>query len=123
MIRSISAIVAGYVVFGASSALLFATSGHDPHLMPGAGFLVGSIVYGAGFSMLAGYLSARLAPTRPLAHAAALAALVGVIALASMVVEWHAGSIWSELVVIFFLAPSALLGGYLRTTRRGQFTI
>jgi hypothetical protein len=115
--RSIGAIVAGYLVFGISSAILFAASGQDPHVMPGPGFLLSSIAYGCGFSALAGYLAARLAPARPLLHAAAVAAIIGLIAAVSMVVEWNAGSIWSELIVMVFLAPSALLGGYFESRR------
>jgi hypothetical protein len=117
MLRSVLAVLAGYVVFGVSSAILFAASGQDPHLMPGPAFLAAAIAYGAGFSALAGYLAARLAPGRALMHAAALSAIIAVIAAGSMVVQWRAGSIWSELVVLFLLAPAALGGGYLAARR------
>jgi hypothetical protein len=113
--RSLAAVVAGYLVFGVSSAILFGVSGQDPHLLPGAGFLVCSLLYGAAFAGFGGYLAARLAPVRPMLHAAIVAGLIAAIALASMIVEWHAGSVWSELVVLFAVAPAAAVGGWLRT--------
>src|SRR5215211_4376756 len=44
VMRSLAAVVAGYLVFGVSSAILFGVSGQDPHVLPGAGFLVCSLV-------------------------------------------------------------------------------
>lgn len=57
--RSLIAIVVGYLVFGINSAILFAASGQDPHLFPTPGFLVCSIVYGAAVAALGGYLRTR----------------------------------------------------------------
>jgi hypothetical protein len=112
--RSVIAIVAGYLVFGASSAMLFGVSGQDPHLLPTPGFLLCSVVYGTAFAAAGGYLAARLAPRRPLLHAGVVAALLGVGALAAIVLERSAGSIWSQLLVLFVMTPAALGGGYLR---------
>ena len=47
-------------------------------------------------------------------HAAVVAALLGVGALAAIVLERSAGSIWSQLLVLFVMTPAALGGGYLR---------
>ena len=106
MIRSVMAVIAGYLVFG--------VSGQDPHVMPGAGFLIGSLVYGAAFAAFGGYLAARIAPSRPMLHASIVAAFIAAISCVSMAVEWHAGSIWSELVVLFAVAPATACGGWLR---------
>jgi hypothetical protein len=112
--QSVIAIVAGYLVFGISSAILFRVSGQDPHLLPSPGFLVCSVAYGTAFAAAGGYLAARLAPRRPLFHAAIVAALLGVGALAAILLERGAGSIWSQLLVLFLMTPAALGGGYLR---------
>ena len=73
-----------------------------------------SAAYGAAFAAAGGYLAARLAPRRPLAHAAILAALLAAGALAAIAAERSAGSIWSQLLVLLLMAPAALGGGYLR---------
>jgi hypothetical protein len=44
-----------------------------------------------------------------------LCSVITAIALASMIAEWKAGSVWSELVVLFAVAPAAAFGGWLRT--------
>ena len=82
--------------------------------MPTPGFFVCSVVYGSAFAAAGGYLAARLAPRRPLIHAAIVAALLGVGALAAILLERGAGSIWSQLLVLFLMTPAALGGGYLR---------
>jgi hypothetical protein len=112
--RSVIAIVAGYLVFGVSSAILFRVAGQDPHLLPTPGFFLCSVAYGTAFAATGGYLAARLAPRRPMIHAAVVAALLGVGALAAIVFERSAGSIWSQLLVLFLMTPAALGGGYLR---------
>jgi hypothetical protein len=113
--RSVIAVVAGYLVFGVSSAILFRVSGQDPHLLPGPGFLLCSLAYGAAFAASGGYLAARLAPRRPMLHAGVVAALLTLGAVGSAAADWSAGSIWSQALVLFVMAPAALAGGYLRT--------
>jgi hypothetical protein len=112
--QSVIAIVAGYLVFGVSSAILFRVGGQDPHLLPTPGFLLCSVAYGTAFAAAGGYLAARLAPRRPLTHAAILAALLAAGALAAIALERSAGSIWSQLLVLVVMTPAALGGGYLR---------
>jgi hypothetical protein len=112
--RSVIAIVAGYLVFGLSSAILFRVGGQDPHLLPTPGFFLCSVVYGTAFAAAGGYLAARLAPRRPLMHAAILAVFLAAGALAAIAFERSAGSIWSQLLVLFVMTPAALGGGYLR---------
>jgi len=120
MMRSLAAVAAGYLTFSVSSALFFGTTGQDPHQLPGLGFLASSIVYGAGFSALGGYIAARIAGQHARHHAALVAALIAVTALAALIIEWNAGSIWSQLAVLLVMAPAALAGGYLWRGRAGR---
>ena len=109
--RSVVAIVVGYLVFGVSSAILFAASGQDPRVLPTPGFLVCSIVYGAAFAAFGGYLAARIANCKPLLHAGLVAAIIATGAIVAMIVERQASSLRSQIAVLFVMAPAALAGG------------
>jgi hypothetical protein len=109
MVRSLGAVAAGYLVFGSSAALLFQMSGQLPHEQAPVGFKIGSIVWGAVFALVAGWLTARIAVRRPATHAAVLA---GVIALGAVVSLAAApGAKWSQLSALAVMAPCAWLGG------------
>jgi hypothetical protein len=49
-----------------------------------------------------------------MAHAAAMAVLLAVIASASMLLTIGRGAIWSQLSALAFMAPAAVTGGWLR---------
>jgi hypothetical protein len=115
MLRSIGAVAAGYLVFGSSAALLFQMSGQPPHEQAPIGFKIGSIVWGAVFALVAGWLTARIAVRRPATHAAVLA---GVIALGAVVSLAAApGAKWSQVSALAVMAPCAWLGGLRARTR------
>ena len=115
MTGSVVAVVTGYLVFGASAAVLFNVSGRDPRATPSIPFAAGSIAYGIFFAGLAGYVAASLAPRQPRRHAALLAIIIATIALVSMVFEFQNGSVWSQLATLLLMAPAAVVGGWLRT--------
>jgi len=68
------------------------------------------IVYGVAGC----YVTARLAPDRPMQHALALGALGLVFSTAGAVVMWDAGPAWYSLAVIAIAMPCAWAGGKLR---------
>jgi hypothetical protein len=111
-IRSVAAVVAGYVVFAASAALLFQLSGVDPHAPSSATFKIGSIIWGVVFALVAGWLTARVAARRPGTHAAILAALIAAGALISLLAS-SSEATWSQLAALLFMSPAAWLGGVL----------
>ena len=47
--RTVIAVIAGYVIFAASAVLLFNLTGHDPHAVASGQFMMVSIVYGMAF--------------------------------------------------------------------------
>jgi uncharacterized membrane protein AbrB (regulator of aidB expression) len=118
MLRSIGAVIGGYLVFTISAVALFAVSGRPPEVWPGLGFALFGIVYGAMFAALAGSLAARLAPRAPVSHAGVVALMLATAAIASWMLQRDT-SPWSQLATIFVSAPAALLGGRLavRKTR------
>jgi hypothetical protein len=115
MARSVIAVVTGYLIFAISSGLLFQLSGRDPHVMPDIGFFISSILWGVAFAMLGGFVASRIAAGRKSLHALGVAAMIAVTAVAAMLVEWNAGSVWSQAGVLLLMAPAAASGGYLKT--------
>jgi len=74
--RSVAAVLGGFLIFSLSAVLLFQISGRPPETWPGAPFATFAILYGGVFTALAGYVAARLAPRVPIVHAAAVAGLL-----------------------------------------------
>jgi hypothetical protein len=110
MVRSIGAVAAGYLIFGSSAALLFQMSGQLPHEPAPLGFKIGSIVWGAVFALIAGWLTARIAVRRPATHAGVLAGLIAVGAVLSLVAD-PSGAAWSQVAALAVMAPGAWIGG------------
>jgi hypothetical protein len=118
MLRSAGAVAAGYMVFGASAFLLFQLSGIDPHQPAPLRFKIASVIWGCVFALVAGWLTARVAGTRPVVHAAILAALIALGALASMASR-PGDAMWSQICALALMAPCAWLGGRIASTRGG----
>jgi hypothetical protein len=118
MLRSLGVIAAGYLIFGGSAALLFQMSGQPPHDAASLGFKIASILWGAVFALVAGWLTARIAARRPATHAAALAAVIALGAVISLAAG-PAGAKWSQIAALVVMAPCAWIGGLVapRTTR------
>ncbi len=115
--RSVIAVVAGYLVFAVSAGLLFGLSGRNPKVWPGIGFAVFSTLYGMAFAFAAGCIAARLARGNPVHHAAAEAAMIALVAALSMLLQAQGASIWSEVSVLLFMAPAAAASGFSRLSR------
>ncbi len=114
MIRSILAVIIGYLVFAVSAVLLFSLSGRDSHDVVPMWFLLISIVYGAFFAALGGYLAATIARRNKFRYAAILSIVIGTGALISLLSRPGKGAIWSQLSALLVMAPAAMIGGYLR---------
>jgi MFS-type transporter involved in bile tolerance (Atg22 family) len=117
MLRSIGAVAAGYIIFGASAALLFQLSGQEPHADAPLAFKVASIVWGAAFALVAGWLTARVAGRRPLLHTAIVAALIAAGAGVSLMAR-PVDAIWSQLAALVVMAPCAFVGGVISSRVR-----
>jgi hypothetical protein len=112
--KSILAVLAGYLVFGVSTILLFAVTGVDPQQEPGLGFRIWSTVYGVFFALTGGYVAARIAGRKEVAHAIAVACILALLATVSLIAQPSHGSLWSQIAALGFMAPAAILGGMVR---------
>jgi uncharacterized membrane protein YedE/YeeE len=114
MVRSVIAVILGYVIFAASALLLFRVTGRHPHEPAETWFMIVTIIYGLLFATLAGFVAAFLGKKFEMEHALAVASLIAAVGAASLLADVKTSAIWTQLAVILIIAPSAMLGGYLR---------
>ena len=117
--RRVAAVLGGLVaIFAATTAIDVAlhVTGVFPPLdqrMPDGLFAL-ALAYRIATGVLGSYVTARLAPDRPLRHALALGAVGVLISSAGAAAMWHAGPAWYSLGVIAVTIPCAWAGGSLR---------
>ena len=122
--RSVVALLAGFVV---GVAITLATDGmlHLAGIFPplgqpvGSGPLVLATVYRTVYQVLSSYITARLAPDRPMGHALVGGAIGLAICILGAVVTWNKGPAfgphWYPVALIVLAMPTAWIGGKLRT--------
>ncbi|MCX6145261.1 MAG: hypothetical protein NTZ35_18815 [Ignavibacteriales bacterium] len=112
--KSVLAVLVGYLVFGVPTILFFTVAGIDPRQEPELGFRIWSTVYGVFFAFAGGYVAARIAGKREVTHASAMACILAFLATASFIVQPGHGSLWSQIAALGFMTPAVILGGVLR---------
>ena len=119
--RSIAAVVYGMVFVG---TVWFAATRALRSIMPAAftpdGRVASATVlliivgYVFVFAVAGCYLTARLAPNRPMRHAMALGAIGLVFNGVGTVARWHMAPPWYHALSLALVLPAAWLGGKLR---------
>ncbi len=121
ILRSIGAVLAGviaiFILSLGTDVVMHATGVYPPWFQPmsSALFLLATayrIVYG----VTGGYLTARLAPNKPMRHALALGVVGLVLSTAGAVGTWNSnlGPRWYPLALVATALPCAWAGGRLR---------
>ena len=118
MLRSIAAVVLGYLVLAAPIIALFAAWFRTPAAVPTPAFMRFSLAYAFAFAVVAGYLTGVVARRLEMAHAVALAALCALLGLASMVTTAGREPVWYQAANLGFMVAGVLLGGRLRRRQR-----
>ena len=114
LLRSVAAVLVGYVVFAASSFALFRASGRAPHAPAPLPFMLATVASGVAFAVAGGWVAGWIAGRRPLAHGVGVALLVAAGAAASLASTLGRGAVWTQLAALALMAPAAALGGWLR---------
>ena len=117
MLRSVGAVISGWLVFAISTGALFALSGRKPHEPQDGPFIVFSIVYGALFAALGGFLAAAIGRGSAARHGAGVAVLLAGIAITSALASGGASN-WSQIGAALIMAPAAYLGARARARMR-----
>jgi hypothetical protein len=119
-LRSIGAVAAGLlaivVLSTAVDGVLHATGIYPPfpERMPDELFALAT-AYRIVFGIAGSWLTARLAPRKPLEHALALGAVGTVLSVAGAVAMWAYGPAWYSLAIIAISFPCAWMGARLHT--------
>jgi len=126
-LRSAGAVLAGvaaiFILSIGTDMVLHATGIFPPFGQPMSDGRFGlatayRIVYGVAGS----YLTARLAPDRPMKHALALGIVGVILSIAGAVGTWERGPEfgpkWYALAIVAIAIPCALTGGWLRGAQR-----
>ena len=123
ILRRVGAVLGGLVVVvildTAIDVLLHATGIYPPWFQPMSTSLW---LLATGYRIIdgtfGGYLAARLAPDRPIAHAFALGLIGFLLSSAGVMVSWNKGPEfgprWYPLALVLISLPCACLGGFLR---------
>jgi len=121
--RSVIAILAGAIVgivLSLSTDIALHLSGFFPPLGEAApdGALMAATAYRTAYGVLGSYVTARLAPGRPMQHALVLGGVGMAVSLLGAVATWNRGPAfgphWYPVALIVLAIPSAWLGGWLR---------
>lgn len=117
LLRSIAAVLAGYVIFAVPGFAVFQLSGQKAHAAASYGFMLLATVCGVAFAMAGGYAAGWLAGRRPVSHGLAVALLIALGATVSLIATLGHGAIWSQVTALVFMAPAAAIGGWLGAPR------
>ena len=120
MVRSILAVVAGFVLIGALSVgadiliRQLVPGAYDGARLTSVSWLLVTQAYVAAFAILGCYVCARLAPNRPMQHALVLGALGLVFNVVGSYARWSDVPVWYHVVALAMTMPYAYAGGWLR---------
>lgn len=118
VLRSIGAVLAGllaiFILSTATDLGLHAAGVFPPwEVRMGDSLFVLALSYRIVYGVAGCYLTARLAPDRPMLHALVLGAVGVVFSTAGAVAMWDAGPAWYSLGVIAIAMPCAWAGAKL----------
>lgn len=124
-LRSVGAVLAGFLTIGilstAIDAVLHATGVYPPApQIMSHGLFALALSYRIALGVLSGYVTARLAPHRPVAHALALGLVGVVLSTAGSIAMWAYGPAWYSLGNIAIAVPCAWAGARLCLRQLGH---
>lgn len=125
--RSIVAVVLGLLsvmlLSTVADVIMHASGVFPPWFQPmDAGLWLLALAYRAAFTVFGGYLCARLAPYKPMAHVWTLGLIGTVFGIVGVAATWGRGAefgpAWYSILVAVTGLPCCLIGGWLYARRR-----
>ncbi|MFZ9888932.1 MAG: hypothetical protein ACO3JL_15655, partial [Myxococcota bacterium] len=117
--RSMVAVIVGYLTLTLCLFVLFAVWFYDDadSGKPSWTFIGVAALWGFFASAAGGYLTGKIARTRPFEHAIVLAVAAGLIGVCSMAVRVGGEPVGFQLANLLILMGGCVVGGYLRLQR------
>lgn len=122
VLRSILAVLAGVVFIVAVSTGTDLALEHS--ILPAMStaqaspaLLALALAYRTLYGIVGGWITARLAPSRPITHAVVLGVIGTLASIAGLVVEWSSGQQWYPIALVVLSLPECWLGGRLAMRR------
>jgi peptidoglycan/LPS O-acetylase OafA/YrhL len=130
-LRSLGAVLAGImadvILTVGTDSILHATGVYPPWGQPltdADALMLLATIYRLVYGIAGSYITARLAPNRPVRHALVCGVVGLVICIAGAVATWNGGPAfgphWYPLTLIATAVPCAWLGGQLRVMQLGK---
>ena len=116
--RTLLAVVAGYLIFAVSAVLLFHITNVDPHSPAALGVKALTMAYGLASAFFSGFVGGRIAQRTDLVCGIALALVIALGATISMIARPGAGALWTQTAALMLFAPASLAGDWTRRRRR-----
>ena len=119
IIKSIVAVVVGFVTVAGLSIFtdtLIAASGVFPAQIS-TGMLVLALLYRIAYTVLGGYVTARLAPRVAMVHVWILAVMGQLGGIAGVVAGWDLSAHWYPIMIAVMAIPGVVYGGWLCTRK------
>lgn len=118
LLRSVAAVIVGFIVLTLGSVVagrtIVAATGIQPGDAITAGFLSANLASRLLVAAVAGFLTSRAAPKKPLLHGAVLAGVVAFLAVAGLIGMQAAGTVEDQgwyPVAMLFVGPLGVLAG------------
>ena len=123
--KSIGAILAGFVtvfILSVATDLLLEKIGFFPPATKPESYtwwmLLIALIYRSIDSVAGFYLTARLAPNRPMRHAIILGIIGTVFAALGAIANWNLSANWYPILLVLVTLPCAWLGGKLAEMKK-----
>jgi uncharacterized oligopeptide transporter (OPT) family protein len=118
LLRTVAGIIVGDVIFAGSAILLFRVAGVDPHSTASPTFIGFSVLYGIIFAALGGFVAGIIGRRPDIISGILLAIVIALGAITSLITSPGAGAIWTQSAALVLMAPAALVGDWIRKSRK-----
>jgi len=122
IVRSVGAVVAGFLIFAVLIRMLNVLTGFAESGGAVMNFLLFSVTWTVAAAVVAGYTAARVAGSREFPHAAALGLLMVILSLVSMRQAGIKQPGWYETTIAGCGPISAMIGAAIRLLTKGRQT-
>ena len=119
ILKSIGAIVAGMAVgaiLSVATDKILETTGImkiNPFDANSVWLIILVVIYRTTYNLVGTYVTAKLAPSKPMKHAIILGIIGTVVGITGTIIMWHISSYWYPISLVILTMPAAWLGGKL----------